>query len=166
MSRDRAGDPTDRDPADRDPAGVDPGGDEALDALIRNAFDQFDPVPESAKRFARESHRLVSFADEIAAISTDSLVDAGRSRSGSPTRTITFEAPRVSIRIECGSEIVGSIESASPVRLQVQRIDGGLEPVPVSDDGFFSFAAPTAAFRLLVTGEELSTRVTSDWVQA
>ncbi|MEM9890974.1 MAG: hypothetical protein AAF962_08940 [Actinomycetota bacterium] len=148
--------------SDQQPDGL--SDDELLD-LVAATYERHDPVPPSAQRFALEAHRLVSFDAELAEIVSDSLVDAGADRSSATVRTIEFTFSSGSIRIECGSELVGLVQPASDdLRLRLDMSSGEPVEVAVSEGGFFTSPAPSGPFRFVLTvGSDV---VRTEWLQA
>lgn len=140
------------------------GDDDALMESLTGVFEAFDPVPDSARRFALESRRLLSLESELAEIVADSLVGADGSRSGRRARTLELASAGLVIRLECDDEVAGSIDPfVVGTVVSVQHVDGRSEQLEVSDSGFFLFEAPRTVFRLAVVGD--STSVSTDWIQ-
>ena len=136
--------------------------DDELLALLGEAIEDTNAVPPWLTRFANESHRLISLEGELAAIVSDSLVDAGEMRSGAGVRTIEFAVDGTTVRLEVdGAEIRGSV---SPAPSEVHLVtETDTHSIQVNQRGFFQFDTPAGLFRIVAVVD--GSVIRTDWVR-
>ena len=106
------------------------GPDERLLAALRELFDRSAPLPPRVVEMAKESYTWRTVDAELAALTSDSLVDqlAGSVRGAEAPRSLTFEAGDVSIEVEVGGSgtqrrMLGQLVPAQPARIEVSQDD-------------------------------------------
>ncbi|WP_333777187.1 hypothetical protein [Streptomyces sp. IBSBF 3136] len=147
-----------------DPVGFD--GD-VLEAELRRAADELDPVPVELRQLALEAYALHDLDARIAELTFDSLVDALPVR-GVPDapRMLTFRAGGLSVDVEVTEEgLIGQVLPPQSARIEVLGGPQAAQPVPVDTLGrFTSDHAPTGPFALrLRAGGEV---IVTEWLRA
>ena len=106
------------------------GPDERLLAALRELFDRSAPLPPRVVEMAKESYTWRTVDAELAALTSDSLVDplVGSVRGAEAPRALTFEAGEISIEVEVvGSgpdrRMLGQIVPPQPARIEVRQDD-------------------------------------------
>lgn len=123
--------------------------DDKLLDMLGNSLTWHDAVPEAMTRFARESHRLLSFEHELAEIVADSALDVSTSRSATDLRIVRLEIGDHEVELEISDDtVMGSVAPAPPDRIELESGDQTRIDVPVNDRGFFRFDSPSGAYRL------------------
>ncbi len=137
--------------------------DELLDAL-GTSMTWHDAVPEAMTRFARESHRLLSFEHELAEIVADSALDATASRSATDLRIVRIEVGDHEVELEVSDDgVMGSLTPGPADRIELESSDQSRTEVAVNDRGFFNFEPPAGPYRLwLHFGTQL---VRTNWLR-
>jgi len=106
------------------------GPDERLLAALRELFDRSTPLPPRVVEMAKESYTWRTVDAELAALTSDSLVDppVGSVRGTAAPRSMTFEAGDLSIEVEVASSgpdrrMLGQIVPPQPARIEVRQDD-------------------------------------------
>lgn len=104
--------------------------DERLLADLRELFDRSSPVPPRLVEMAKESFTWRTVDAELAALTSDSLVDTpvGSVRGTAEPRSLTFEAGDLSIEVEvtelgADRRMLGQIIPPQPARIEVRQDD-------------------------------------------
>ncbi|MFC9279806.1 hypothetical protein [Streptomyces collinus] len=148
-----------------------PGADgfdgDLLEAELRRAAAELDPVPVELRQLALEAYALHDLDAQIAELTFDSLVDALPVR-GVPDapRMLTFRAGGLSVDVEVTEEgLIGQVLPPQSARIEVLGGPQTVRPVPVDTLGrFTSDHAPTGPFALrLRAGGEV---IVTEWLRA
>jgi hypothetical protein len=104
------------------------GPDERLLAALRELLDRSAPLPPRVVEMAKESYTWRTVDAELAALTSDSLVDppVGSVRGAVAPRSLTFEAGDISIEVEVGESgpnrrMLGQIVPPQPARIEVRQ---------------------------------------------
>ncbi|WP_317446554.1 hypothetical protein [Streptomyces collinus] len=138
-----------------------------LEAELRRAAAELDPVPVELRQLALEAYALHDLDARIAELTFDSLVDALPVR-GVPDapRMLTFRAGGLSVDVEVTEEgLIGQVLPPQSARIEVLGGPQTARPVPVDTLGrFTSDHAPTGPFALrLRAGGEV---IVTEWLRA
>jgi hypothetical protein len=106
------------------------GPDERLLAALRGLLDRSAPLPARLVEMAKESYTWRTVDAELAALTSDSLVDppVGSVRGAAAPRSLTFEAGDLSIEVEVAElgpdrRMLGQLIPPQPARIEVRQDD-------------------------------------------
>ena len=124
--------------------------DEELVDALRAASRRFDPVPDEVVRASRESFTWRTIDAELAELAYDSVLDDARLagvRSGDAPRTMTFEAPALTVELEVTAtgdrrRLLGQLVPPGPADVEVRHAGA---PVTVEADRLGRFAVDVSA---------------------
>ena len=127
--------------------------DDELLAAIKVALQAADDVPANFVETGKASFAWRDIDADLAALTydsaTDLLADAGTRADPATIRNLTFDASRLAIEIEIiGDVLHGQVVPPQAGEVEVRRADGTSHPLPISDVGYFTTAAPAGTFRL------------------
>jgi len=127
--------------------------DDKLLGAIKVALEAADDVPTNFVETGKASFAWHDIDAELAALTYDSASDrlagAGTRADPATLRNLTFDAGRLTIEIEIiGDVLHGQVVPPQAGEIEVRRADGTSRPLPISDVGYFTTAAPEGAFRL------------------
>ena len=104
------------------------GPDERLLAALRELFERSSPLPPRVVEMAKESYTWRTVDAELAALTSDSLVDplVGSVRGAGAPRSLTFQAGDVAIEVEVAGSgaqrrMLGQLVPAQPARIEVSQ---------------------------------------------
>jgi len=127
--------------------------DDKLLGAIKVALEAADDVPTNFVETGKASFAWHDIDAELAALTYDSASDrlagAGTRADPATLRNLTFDAGRLTIEIEIiGDVLHGQVVPPQAGEIEVRRPDGTSRPLPISDVGYFTTAAPVGTFRL------------------
>jgi hypothetical protein len=151
-----------------------PGGSDDDGALVdelRRVVGVADPVPERVLESARGSFSWRTIDAELAALSHDSMLEArGEAvvRSSDAARTLTFEAPDVSVEVEvtaAGGErrLLGQLVPPQGASIEV-RHGGGTAAVDADELGRFAVDGVAAGPVSLVCRLADARAIATEWL--
>jgi hypothetical protein len=148
--------------------------DDELAAWLAAAADRYDRVPADVVAAGKGSFTWRTVDSDLAALAYDSLLDeapmaGARGTAGAEPRTLTFEAPdlTVEVEVEAGGTrtIVGQLVPGQPGDVEVRHPHGSLR-VEADEVGVFrATGIPPGPVSLLCrTRRRPETVVETDWV--
>jgi hypothetical protein len=141
-----------------------PLDDDTLLRLLREAFDQTDPVPADAVAVARDADPA-GLDDELAELVFDSLLDERPvvlRDAGDDVRSLTFTLRGRTLELDvAGSEVVGTVTPSAPTTVEVLQ-PAARRSVETDELGRFRAALGDGPFRLRVATAGI--RATTPWV--
>jgi hypothetical protein len=153
--------------------GARPEGNEDDGALVdelRRVVGIADPVPERVLEAARGSFSWRTIDAELAELAYDSMLEAGAAlvRSSDDRRTLTFDAPDVSVEVEvtaAGAErrLLGQLVPPQAASIEV-RHGGGTTAVDADELGRFAAAGVAAGPVSLVCRLADARAIATEWL--
>ena len=141
-----------------------PLDDDTLLRLLREAFDQADPVPADAVAVARTADPA-GLDDELAELVFDSLLDdrpVVLRDSGDEVRSLTFTLAGRTLEVDVtGGDLVGTVTPSAPTTVEVLQ-PAAERSVQTDDLGRFRAELGDGPFRLRLA--TAGTRATTPWV--
>lgn len=127
--------------------------DDALLSALQVAIHSAQDVPAGFVEMGKASFTWFDIDAELAALRYDSEQDAlaGSSTRAEPgtSRSLTFEASRLSIELEIVGDVLhGQLVPSQAGQIQLRRADSSADDVAVNDLGYFTAPSPHGRFRL------------------
>ena len=139
--------------------------DDVLVALLGEALDRAEPVPDEAVSAAYAAVELDSLNEELAALVFDSAEESALAAMRAvdvETRLLSFVNDHLTLDVELhadGLTLIGQLTPAGDQTLDVERFDGSSTPAEIDEFGRFRAHVPHGPIRLRVVG-----RLVTPWI--
>jgi hypothetical protein len=140
--------------------------DAALERLLAEMFERFEPLPAEARALAYDASQMAALDRELAELVYDSRHTADLTLmrgSEGQTRLLSFANDHLTLDVSLlpdGVSLIGEIVPVDTAELELETTNGSRTTVPVDEFGRFRATAGPGPIRMRVVGRLLTPWIT------